>query len=237
MVHYSNLPDDILRYLCQTMRMERLYGLMNLSGVDRRTREIALSSIFDQISLPRRLSENQESWVGLEETINVILSNQAIVSSVRTLDVYVYGYSKSEGKLPGTIFTLLFSFPKISTLSIRMGNKYCSQTQEELGDQSNSDTSMSLFPSSLNSLIIPNRKWIFLTEYVLQLESLVIESIAHGGPDPHFSDDIQRLGVKHPGLKKLYCQDACFTRNVLGECLKPPLVSYLTLFRDRSFFP
>ncbi|KAG8849642.1 hypothetical protein FRC20_002262 [Serendipita sp. 405] len=216
MVHYSNLPDDILRYLCQTMRMEKLHGLMNLSGVDRRTREIALPFVFNQIFVPRP-SEDQRSWVGFEKTINVILANQTIVSSVRNLDVYLYdAYSEFEEKLPRAFFTLLFSFPKISSLSICLHDMYCSQIREELGDENDSDTSRTLFPPSLNSLAIPDRKWMFLTRYMLQLESLVIESLTQRNPPSFNKDDIQQLGIKHPGLKKFYCQELCVTERVLA---------------------
>ncbi|KAG9020168.1 hypothetical protein FS842_007540, partial [Serendipita sp. 407] len=213
MVHYSSLPDDILLYLCQTMQMEKLHGLMNLSGVDKRTREIASSLIFDQISLPRCPSEDKKSWAGLEKTIDVVVSNQTIVSSVRTLDISIH--SESEEKLPRAFSTLLLSFPKISTLSIRLDVKYCSQIQEELGDRSNSDASAPLFPPSLNSLFIPDRSWMFLTEYVLKLENLVFESPVYWEQAPHFNDNIQQLGAKHPGLKKLYCGEPCVTENVL----------------------
>ncbi|KAG8773016.1 hypothetical protein FRC15_002315 [Serendipita sp. 397] len=56
---------------------------------------------------------------------------------------------------------------------------------------------------------------MFLTEYVLKLENLVFESPVYWEQAPHFNDNIQQLGAKHPGLKKLYCGEPCVTENVL----------------------
>ncbi|KAG8817918.1 hypothetical protein FRC17_011044 [Serendipita sp. 399] len=193
------------------MRKEELPGLVNLSMVNKRTRINAISSIFDHIFFTQQWGSEAEPWAGVENNIEIILRNETLVSSVRAFDFHPWVHSPSESKIPSSFFTLLFSFPVLRELSIGVQDSYMPQIQQELNDRFLSSARL---PESLQSLCIPDPRWMFLVDNIPRLEYLVIKKRASSVDDPSFEFNVQKLGISHPNLKKLHCQTPCKTENI-----------------------
>ncbi|KAG8833901.1 hypothetical protein FRC18_002918 [Serendipita sp. 400] len=218
---YTSLNNDILYHIFYTMRTDKTHGVFNLSMVNKRLRAIATPLIFDTIFFTHKWNETEEPWAGAEDSMLAILSNRDIVSSVRTFYCRPWISSSAHRDIPGAFFSLFISFPNLLEIVVNLQDDLIPQVQEEFNAIRDETKSTYLFAPSLRSLIISNVHWLFMAEYISNLECLVIEFGVPGYLKESLEFDIEKLGSLHPGLKKLHCRSACMTKNVqrIARCL------------------
>lgn len=87
MTTYSNLPFDIIHYLCSVVATVDRGLLKRLSVVDKRTRAASIPILFRSVAFKPRWERDQRPWDGVESRLKALIENEDIMNAVRCVVV------------------------------------------------------------------------------------------------------------------------------------------------------
>jgi hypothetical protein len=239
MTKYSDLPYDILYALCSLLHETDFHTLREFSLVDKRSRMVATTFLFLNVSFRDRFIGNMK---GMSARLDSLLRNNHILESVRSVlghiptehpkavDFRQFIFEPFSGRAPDpdecpmpiALFDLLRSLTGLKELHLLLYPQYLDQVQNGLlglipaeagGQEVIQDNAL----SSIISLILPSSDWISLSPAFPNLSKLEIRFKAKWGDHPSpLCPDFAALSKAHPNLTTLHCQAPGTTKVIQG---------------------
>jgi len=83
MLTYTDLPFDVIHYICSAVKVIDGKTLLALSMVDRQTRTACIPFLFMEIIYDHQYYKSEIPWDGLEQSAEALLANETIKAAIR----------------------------------------------------------------------------------------------------------------------------------------------------------